>query len=281
MSSPESLAWMMDSYARAPLLSKRAVIELFRQYELGRADDATPRQKRTAARAKQRILTSNLRLAVSVALKRRIKAERVGMGLEDLIQEAIIGLNRAVELYDYRKGYQFSTYAHWWCLQAVGRALDVCGLIHIPTGPAALLNKLRYAPAELVNTRQKAQDYLGISASQMESLERAMLARSLCSLDNGVYRGDGTDSSSLADLLPDPRSAPDLDQLDRELALEAIEDVLDPTTLQTLMRHHVQGERLGPLADEQGLTRPELVRELDDARERAAAHLRDLYGLAA
>jgi len=222
----DSVGILMDAYGRAPLLNRSNVIELFKQYAAGLADDATPRQQRISTRAKQKLITSNLRLVVAIAMKQRVKAERVGMSLDDLIQEGTIGLNRAVELYDITKGYEFSTYAYWWIRQAIGRALELCGLIHIPNGPALLITKLRYAPPEAVATRDAVMAYLDISESQLRHLESAMAARQIRSMDASTSLGDGEEGSTLGDFLADPRTLPDLEALDHELVLARLESLL-------------------------------------------------------
>lgn len=266
-STRDSLGQLLNSYGRAPLLSERAVIELFKQYRAGLADDATPRQKRISSRAKERILTCNLRLAVSVALKRRLRAERAGMSLEDLVQEAIIGLNRAVELFEYTKGYRFSTYAHWWCLQSVGRSIDTYGLIHIPTGPAGLIKKLRHAPPEAINTREKLLSYLDITPAQLQSLEKAMAANRVASLDWRLSADDG-ETSELGDFVVDPNSTPSLEGLDHQLALEQLEAAL-PADLQVVQQSLVVSQV--ELARQEGVTRDLIAKRLAASKARLRA----------
>jgi RNA polymerase primary sigma factor len=264
----DSVGILMDAYGRAPLLNRSNVIELFKQYAAGLADDATPRQQRISTRAKQKLITSNLRLVVAIAMKQRVKAERVGMSLDDLIQEGTIGLNRAVELYDITKGYEFSTYAYWWIRQAIGRALELCGLIHIPNGPALLITKLRYAPPEAVATRGAVMAYLDISESQLRHLESAMAARQIRSMDASTSLGDGEEGSTLGDFLADPRTLPDLEALDHELVLARLESLLpDDVQLveQSLTASHSQ------MSAERGLTRNAMQKQIHTAKSRLRA----------
>jgi RNA polymerase sigma factor (sigma-70 family) len=231
MKTQDSVGRLMDAYGAAPLLSQRAALELFKTYRRGLEEDATPKQKRASARAKQRLIVSNLRLVVAIAMKQRIKAERVGIPLEDLIQEGTIGLNRGVELYDYTKGYQCSTYFYWWIRQAIGRSMELYSLIHIPNGPALLINKLRYAPPEAVASRDAVMEFLGVTEAQLQGLEAAMAARQIRSMDAHTSHGDGEEGSTLGDFLADPRTLPDLEALDHELVLARLEELL-PTDLQ-------------------------------------------------
>ena len=96
-------------------------------------------------RARNELIQRNLRLAVSVAKK----MHRKGTDLEDLIQEANIGLMKAVEKFDPSKGFRFSTYAHWWIRQAVGRHIQMhCRSIRIPSHAQGLSAKIHAAKKE-------------------------------------------------------------------------------------------------------------------------------------
>ncbi|HEX9855101.1 MAG TPA: RNA polymerase sigma factor RpoD [Acidimicrobiia bacterium] len=152
----------LQEIGRYPLLTPQQEVELAMQMETGmRADEKLDsveelspgeraileRAARQADRARKRLVESNLRLVVSIAKK------YVGRGLSllDLIQEGNLGLIRAVEKFDYRKGFKFSTYATWWIRQAVTRALaDQARTIRVPVHMVETINKLARSQRSLM-----------------------------------------------------------------------------------------------------------------------------------
>jgi len=153
----------LQEIGRYPLLTPQQEVELAMQMEAGlRADDKLDgeeaglsldekvileRAVRGAGQARKRLVEANLRLVVSIAKK------YVGRGLSllDLIQEGNLGLIRAVEKFDYRKGFKFSTYATWWIRQAVTRALaDQARTIRVPVHMVETINKLARAQRTLM-----------------------------------------------------------------------------------------------------------------------------------
>ena len=152
----------LQEIGRFPLLTPQQEVELAMRAEAGaRADDQLAngdelsaeerlileRAVRQADRARKRLVEANLRLVVSIAKK------YVGRGLVllDLIQEGNLGLIRAVEKFDYRKGFKFSTYATWWIRQAATRALaDQARTIRVPVHMVETINKLARAQRTLV-----------------------------------------------------------------------------------------------------------------------------------
>jgi RNA polymerase primary sigma factor len=116
--SMDSLQLFLSEIGRHPLLTPSEEVALAKRVERGDAE------------AKERMITSNLRLVVSIAKRYRNR----GVPFGDLIQDGVIGLNRAVEKFDWRKGYKFSTYATWWIRQAVQRSIaGQSRTIRVPT----------------------------------------------------------------------------------------------------------------------------------------------------
>ncbi|MCU1595964.1 MAG: polymerase sigma factor [Frankiales bacterium] len=160
--SVDVLRLYLNQIGRVPLLTAEMEVELARAMEAGlfaaerlaAGGKIAPQMKadlqyivREGERAKQHMLEANLRLVVSVAKK---YAGR-GMGLTDLIQEGNLGLIRAVEKFDYTKGFKFSTYATWWIRQALTRAMaDQARTIRLPVHMVEQVNKIRRVERDLV-----------------------------------------------------------------------------------------------------------------------------------
>ncbi|MBT7428900.1 MAG: sigma-70 family RNA polymerase sigma factor, partial [Ilumatobacter sp.] len=167
--------------------------EAAEQLEAGKKGAALKRQVREAAKAKDRFIRSNLRLVVSIA--RRYPLPQ-GMDLLDLIQEGNLGLEHAVDKFDWRRGFKFSTYATFWIRQAIGRALDQkASLVRLPGDRSA---SLRAALRAVSGDGDELDD------------EHARLHRltTPTSLDRTI--GDD-DSNELVDLLPDSNPGPEVE----------------------------------------------------------------------
>ena len=195
----------LDEIGRHPLLTADDEVRLAQAYEAG--DEA----------ARRRMVESNLRLVVSIA--RRYWA--TGLPLGDLVQEGNLGLLRAVEKFDWRKGVKFSTYATWWIKQAIARGAADRGAspIRLPVHIDEQVGRLRRAETRLAERlgREPSSDELAADLQlPVEGVERLRgTSRVVTSLDIPV--GDDDDGVALQDLLEDDSAVgPD------ELALEAV-----------------------------------------------------------
>jgi RNA polymerase primary sigma factor len=203
----DELTPFLQQIARTPLLTPAEELRLARRVEKG--DLA----------AKERMIEANLRLVVHVA--KRFQRAGHGLAFADLIQEGTLGLVRAVEKFDHRKGYRFSTYATIWIRQAIGRAIGDKGrTIRIPEQVGQRLRTLereeRKLAAELGREPLPSELAEATEATLPEIVELQQLRRATVSLDEPI--GSDDDGTSLGDLLPD-RTA-----YDPEIALLA-EDV--------------------------------------------------------
>jgi RNA polymerase primary sigma factor len=178
----DSLQLFLNEAGRYPLLTAAEEVELAKSIERGDPE------------AKDRMINSNLRLVVSIAKK----YQGHGLSLLDLIQEGIIGLIRAVEKFDWRRGYKFSTYATWWIRQAVQRGVaNKSRTIRIPVHIAEREQKIARAERELLTrlerppTDQELAKQAKLPLKQLREVRNA--ARAVASLDRPV--GEDGDTS--------------------------------------------------------------------------------------
>lgn len=203
----------LKEIGRIPLLTFDQEIDLAKKVEKGSRE------------AKQKLITSNLRLVVSIAKK------YVGRGLTllDLIQEGNQGLIRAVEKYDWRRGYKFSTYATWWIRQSITRAIaDQARTIRIPVHMVENINRFLRASRKLMQelgrepTPEEVAKNLGIDPEK--ALEIIKISQEPASLESPV--GDEEDSR-LGDFIHDTNTPTLFDAASRELLKEQVAQVLE------------------------------------------------------
>ena len=206
----------LKEIGKVPLLSAEEEIELAKRMENGDQN------------AKKRLAEANLRLVVSIA-KRYVGR---GMLFLDLIQEGNLGLIKAVEKFDYRKGYKFSTYATWWIRQAITRAIaDQARTIRIPVHMVETINKVKKTNSQLLhkNGRDPSAEEIAQELSMPVSKVREILrvAQEPVSLETPI--GEEEDSH-LGDFIPDDDAPAPADAASILLLKEQLDDVLETLT---------------------------------------------------
>ena len=259
--STDAMTLFMSRAGRYPLLTAAEEVELAKRIERG------------DAAAKERMINSNLRLVISIA--KRYQGHDVPLG--DLVQEGVIGLNRAVEKFDWRRGFKFSTYATWWIRQACQRAIsNLSKTIRVPTHVHERRLKLARVRAELVAQldREPTREELAEAASfSLQHVDEALdAADAPVSLNQRV---GSEEESELGDLFGDP-SAEDpaseaLDSIRRLEVRRAVAQLPESERRVLELRFGLDGDAqtLETIGKELGVTR-ERIRQLESD---ALAHL--------
>ena len=218
----------LKEIGRVPLLSADEEIVLAKQIEAGAQEDATYKDIQLSKKAKKKLVDANLRLVVSIA-KRYVGR---GMLFLDLIQEGNLGLIKAVDKFDYTKGYKFSTYATWWIRQAITRAIaDQARTIRIPVHMVETINKLIRIQRQLLQDlgREPTPEEIGAEMDLPTEKVREILkiAQEPVSLETPIGEED---DSHLGDFIEDQDATSPAEHAAYELLKEQLEDVLDTLT---------------------------------------------------
>ena len=236
----DALQLLFKDIGRVRLLTAQQEVDLAKRIERGSLD------------AKQKMVESNVRLVVSIAKHYRNR----GVPFLDLIQEGTIGLVRAAEKFDYRRGFKFSTYATWWIRQAIVRALaDKARTIRIPIHIVERLNKIERAERSLVTTlgrvptAEEIADLLtGIDPEQVQAIKR--VARAPISLEKPVGDEEGSEFGQfIADERAESPYELAVEILDSEALREALETLSDRERRVLELRYGLDGQHPRTLED--------------------------------
>jgi RNA polymerase primary sigma factor len=268
----DALQLFLNETSRYPLLTPAQEIELSKRIERGDQD------------AKERMINANLRLVVSIAKK----FQGHDLALLDLIQEGVLGLIRAVEKFDWRKGFRFSTYATWWIRQGVERGIQTkARTIRLPVNVLERQRKVGRAERELGRRLERepsdAEVAEHLDMSERHVREARQATRTVTSLDRPV--GDEQEAS-FGDLLPSDAPAPEeeVEQSLQEKILRSAIAALPPRERDVVvLRYGIGGgepEALREIGRRMGITQ-ERVRQIESralarlARERQIASLHE------
>ncbi len=236
----DALQLLFKDIRRVRLLTAQEEVDLAKRIERGSLD------------AKQRMVESNVRLVVSIAKHHRNR----GLPFLDLIQEGTIGLVRAAEKFDYRKGFKFSTYATWWIRQAINRAVaDKARTIRLPIHIVEKLNKIERAERSLLATlgreptaEEIADLVTGIDPGEVRAIKRS--ARAPISLEKPVGDDEG---SEFGQFIADERAASPYERaveiLTNDALREALESLNDRERQVLELRYGLSGQHPRTLED--------------------------------
>jgi len=250
--SADSIQMYLKEIGKVPLLTQEEEVELAKRKEKGDRE------------AERKIIEANLRLVVSIAKK---FAGAKGMSLLDLIQEGNIGLFRAVEKFEYRKGYKFSTYATWWIRQAITRALaDQSRTIRIPVHMVETINKFQQVQRSLIQELGREPLAEEIAAEMGEELDKVRyimkISQDTISLETTI--GDDEEDSTLEDFIEDVKNVTP----DRAAALQLLRDYVKGIVSQLSPREQKILEMRFGLIDGVAHTLEEVGQEFEVTRER-------------
>jgi RNA polymerase primary sigma factor len=250
--SDDSVQMYLREIGKVPLLTAEEEVELAKRIEQGDNE------------ARKRLAEANLRLVVSIAKK---YTGRKNLSLLDLIQEGNMGLFRAVEKFDYRKGYKFSTYGTWWIRQAITRALaDQSRTIRIPVHMVETINKFTQVQRRLLQDLGRDPLPEEIAAEMTLPVEKVRhimkISQETVSIDATV--GDDEEDSTLKDFIEDEDTITPQQAAGREILQEHVREILADLTPR---EQKILEMRFG-LKDGMNHTLEEVGKEFDVTRER-------------
>ncbi|MBI2483735.1 sigma-70 family RNA polymerase sigma factor [Candidatus Uhrbacteria bacterium] len=249
--SADSIQMYLREIGKVPLLTGDEEIQLAKRKDKGDKE------------AERRLIEANLRLVVSIAKKFADK----NLSLLDLIQEGNMGLFRAVQKFDYRKGYKFSTYATWWIRQAITRALaDQSRTIRIPVHMVETINRFHHIQRQLIQDLGREPMPEEIAAEMGETVDKVRhiikINQDTISIDTSV--GDDDENSTLEDFIEDLRTI----SPDRAAALQILKEKMQEIIGTLLPREQKILEMRFGLADGVSHTLEEVGEEFGVTRER-------------
>ncbi len=211
---PDAVQIYLKEIGKTPLLIKAEEKELAKRAERGDED------------ARQKLMKANLRLVVSIA--KRYVNRTPHLSILDLIQEGNIGLSRAVEKFDYRKGFKFSTYATWWIRQAITRALaDQSRTVRIPVHMVETISKYTQARRQLIQElgreplAEEIAAEMGLEVDKVRHIQK--ISQEVLSIETPI--GDEEDST-LSDFIPDERNQTPAQLAAHALLRDLIKEIL-------------------------------------------------------
>ena len=225
--------------------------------------------QRAGRRARDRMVAGNMKLVAKLARSFSVSS-LVALEVQDLIQEGVLGLTRAAELFEPEKGYAFSTYAVWWIQQSMRRLVHTSGSIRIPAKRSSKMNQLRQwveaftAGMGRSPTDQEAMEGMGLSAADLRILRQAATVRQVSSLD--ALMGDG-EGDTVITSVADPTTT--TDAAERAEVLEALEPWPE-------LRQIMELGLAGQTCQEAGLTMGISLLAAERLLERALAKAQDL-----
>ncbi len=235
--SDEAIRQYLDGIGTFDLLTAEDEVRLAKAIETGRKaelaleSETNPAKRRQLARlvregedARQTFIRANLRLVVSIAKR----YSRARLPFLDLVQEGNLGLIRAVEKFEYRKGFKFSTYATWWIRQAITRAIaDKSRTIRVPVHMMDTINQMQTAETNLTKKLGRKPTDEELAEESGLTVNKIREARKVAPEPVSIFEPVGEDNTTLGDFIEDEDATAPFDQIASKLNIEQLRGVLD------------------------------------------------------